>query len=853
MASPLNLSVLGVELDGVRRARRRDEAPPAPSAETDSEADTSEAADTTESPPTSPDVAPRALPPRAAPEDTPLPLCLLCFARTPSAVLLPCAHLNLCYLCAPLLMHKKAKAECFREVAEVDGAPNPRPGFAAALSRAVGSSPKARRLSMGGSTNASSLSIRLYLSPMGLAMGSNHADDPYTRTSMDEKRSPPAAPAAAPKRKRALVTLSVLKLVGLVSLALVIRAALTGEPIRLPSLLGKHKHGHGHKHKPWDAGKPIFRSPGATLGWHVCPDNPANITFYCAVFEAPLNWNEVEEDAEQRDWRKWKGGADVKDTARIFLRMYPATGDRLGSMLVNPGGPGGSGNYLVYKLGEEMANVTEGRYDIVGFDPRGVNMTSPRMKTHATDYAKAVFDLANAPPVVEGDPTAPGNVSIPEEFDRERARLSKIAQLGETQFTLVRNFTSEKERRSVSTPFVVRDMAAIVDALGDEDRLLNYWGFSYGTILGAHFAAIKPEKVGRLVLDGVSHAGDYTESLAAWGHSSMTDTFKTYEQFFIECIKAGEARCALASRAPAKLDAETDAEFVPRAAFALMITTGEFLSGLWKKPLAVSESKYGPGLLTTEQVSFGLGQMLYQPVRWQATAAALHDAMGGNGTSARDLLPQPWHKALVADPDAARRADEDNAFGIPIAETAPAIFSILCSDQPEYTEDALDDLVGLSWDLRLKSPLAHMWMLIMTPCTKWQDRPYERYPGPWTRKDGLPKPKNPILWVGNTYDPVTPLASAQRMVEGFGRDAARLLVHDGRGHCTTAEPSLCTVKALSDFFVRGVLPAEGTVCKADDGFIFPDKNATVAAGVAGGRDAELRDVMRRMQQRISEM
>ncbi|WOO81968.1 uncharacterized protein LOC62_04G005474 [Vanrija pseudolonga] len=171
MAS-LNLRSLGVELDSVRRARARSAsdaaaspdglALPAPPAietdEDDEEASTS--SEVPESPLTSPETRTRPLPAASSKrvaepegEAQPLPLCLLCFSRPPSAVLLPCAHLNLCYLCAPLLMHKKAKAECFRDAALPAGQaepPNPRAGYAAALSRAVGSSPKARRLSMGG-------------------------------------------------------------------------------------------------------------------------------------------------------------------------------------------------------------------------------------------------------------------------------------------------------------------------------------------------------------------------------------------------------------------------------------------------------------------------------------------------------------------------------------------------------------------------------------------------------------------------------------------------------------------------------------------------------------------------------
>lgn len=74
---------------------------------------------------------------------------------------------------------------------------------------------------------------------------------------------------------------------------------------------------------------------------------------------------------------------------------------------------------------------------------------------------------------------------------------------------------------------------------------------------------------------------------------------------------------------------------------------------------------------------------------------------------------------------------------------------------------------------------------------------------------------------------VTPLKSAERMVHGFGEKNSRLLVHDGRGHCTSAEPSLCTAKAIRAYLINGTLPAEGTVCKPEPGFVFPEKGFSI--------------------------
>lgn len=65
------------------------------------------------------------------------------------------------------------------------------------------------------------------------------------------------------------------------------------------------------------------------------------------------------------------------------------------------------------------------------------------------------------------------------------------------------------------------------------------------------------------------------------------------------------------------------------------------------------------------------------------------------------------------------------------------------------------------------------------------------------------------------------------MVHGFGEKNSRLLVHDGRGHCTSAEPSLCTAKVIRAYLINGTLPEEGTVCKPEPGFVFPEKGFSI--------------------------
>jgi hypothetical protein len=112
----------------------------------------------------------------------------------------------------------------------------------------------------------------------------------------------------------------------------------------LPACAKHHRHPHHGRH----GHKGVKRTANATISWLPCADAPS---LFCSSLIVPLNPLEPVrgEDAE------------------LFLKMFPAEeGKRQGSLLVNPGGPGGSGNFVVQRMGPALATIVEGRYDIVG-------------------------------------------------------------------------------------------------------------------------------------------------------------------------------------------------------------------------------------------------------------------------------------------------------------------------------------------------------------------------------------------------------------------------------------------------------------------------------------------------------
>ncbi|MGX7670946.1 alpha/beta hydrolase [Plantactinospora sp. DSM 117369] len=265
--------------------------------------------------------------------------------------------------------------------------------------------------------------------------------------------------------------------------------------------------------------------------WKPCPEVPRklvgrgapNMRYDCATIGVPADWSTA-------------GGAGAGgDKLEISLLRIRSTKqqDRIGSLLINPGGPGGSGVdsavYLSFgaSFGGLPDEVTR-RFDIIGFDPRGVSRSSP-VKCVSDADLDSTFGF-------EPDPASQA------EFDELVALNRKIGDTCGSKYG--------ERLRLYSTEQAAHDMDAIRAAVGDEK--LSYLGYSYGTLLGATYAQLFPRNVRALVLDG---AIDPEQDIVAGSESQAKGFERAFTNFTTWCRET-PGRCPIA---PDARGAVTDA------------------------------------------------------------------------------------------------------------------------------------------------------------------------------------------------------------------------------------------------------------------------------------------------------
>lgn len=171
----------------------------------------------------------------------------------------------------------------------------------------------------------------------------------------------------------------------------------------------------------------------------------------------------------------------------------------------------------------------------------------------------------------------------------------------------------------------------------------------------------------------------------------------------------------------------------------------------------------------------------------------------------------PFFKTPQPSKNGAGGPEHNDPFtGAAIACTdAPSRLNITKGVFKEYVDDLLD----------LSPTVGEVWGTIIMPCSTYTVRPVHRYAGPFGGNTS-----HPLLFVGNTADPVTPLFSCHEIAKGY--KGARCLTQNSGGHCSTAVYSKCTVNYIAQYFKDGSLPDEGTVCEADILPFGPGSNAT---------------------------
>lgn len=503
----------------------------------------------------------------------------------------------------------------------------------------------------------------------------------------------------------------------------------------------------------WD-----FVTPSKELIWHKCYPG-----LQCARLEVSLDYANPE-------GRK----------AVIALTRKPAMiSSKLpfykGPILLNPGGPGESGIQLLRKSGTLLSIILGPLFDLVSFDPRGIGHSTPRTSFFKTDAERALWN-------------ANSNLHLVNNSDEGISRMWAASRL----MGMLAGDRDDGYLEHINTPNTARDMLSIVKAYGEDQ--LQYWGFSYGTVLGATFATMFPDKVKRMVLDGVLDAEDYYS--AVW-RTNLLDTEKVFDAFFEGCADAGPDRCSLYSQ---KSD-------------DIRQNVGSILDRMKHRALpAKTDTAYG--LVDLWMVRFTIFRAFYNPrALFSPLASALSSLSTGDAGPMLDLrnsLGKPPFECACNDPGS-RKFDT--------VREGPV--SIWCNDGEKVPEDLSDAENHLRYLLRF-SQFADMWADIRTNCAGWP-KPGPSFKGPFEANTS-----HPILLVGNTADPVTPLAAAKKASLGFKNSV--VLTQDSVGHCSISAPSICTQLHISRYFNDGTLPEPGTVCSAI-GSNFPPRHSKVEVEV----------------------
>ena len=454
-----------------------------------------------------------------------------------------------------------------------------------------------------------------------------------------------------------------------------------------------------------------------TIAWSPCDTND---DYDCGTLTVPVDYSEP-----------------TGETFGLNLLRVPAAGDRVGSLVVNPGGPGAPGTSYAAAAGAVFRKPLLDSFDIVGFDPRGTGRSSP-----VDCLSDEELDA-----YIAADPTPDTTKEIASQKDLVLGLGAKCeANTGDIL-------------GHVTTVEAARDMDVLRAALGEE--ALSYFGASYGTKLGATYAELFPERVGRLVLDGAVDV-------------SLDSRTTSLEQAvgFETALRAYVQNC---------LDS-TDNCFLGDTVDEGLATISDFLASVEDEPLPAGDRELQVG-----NAFYGIVTPLYNRDYWFLLSTALSSALEGQGSALMEL----------SDAYASRGPDgfTDNSM--------EANLAINCLDDPSSVPfGQVDDQFA---EFEEASPtFGRVFAWSTTTCRGMRQRSSEEPLD--IRGEGAA----PLLVLGTTRDPATPLKWAEALAAQL--DSAVLLRRDGDGHTAYNAGNECIDTAVEDYLIDGAVPESPTDC-----------------------------------------
>ena len=459
--------------------------------------------------------------------------------------------------------------------------------------------------------------------------------------------------------------------------------------------------------QPWT----LANYQGQTLQWSPCNDG-----FECTSFKVPLDYSHID-------------GNSFVIQAIKHVANTPAK--RLGSLIMNPGGPGGSAIDYVLSADSIVSKSIEDVYDLVGFDPRGVNLSQPiRCLTDAQE-----------------DTYLGGNGSVQSAADLATA-ISSAKLMASACAKAAGNKLAH-----YSTLDTARDMEILRILL--KEPKLNYIGKSYGTFLGTLYAALYPNTIGRVVLDGAVDPNisprDANIAQAVGFETALKSFVAANPTFSISQIK-------------------------------------NFLQSARTKPL----TEYPNRQLSESLAITGIAAALYEPADgWPILKRALANAINHGNPADFFFLADSYNQRDPSGHYVSNQTDISSVIGC------------LDSKDPRTLAQVEGDAKAFSAAAPFFGPYLTYGGL---SCLYWKAQPV-----------ATPVLKNletnPLLIIGTTRDPATPYHWAQ----GLHKDLlnSTLITLNGDGHTGANRGSSCVDKAMNNYLLTGKSPAHDITCDTD--------------------------------------